>query len=99
VPVSRLAPDPQGRARRRYREALALAVMTLAISACATSPIETPDDQPVRTRVVEFVKRHPVATWVAAGVIAGSIAASSNHRDASCPPGPTICCKTPESCR
>jgi len=77
----------------------ALILSALLFSGCAVTPIETPDDQPVRTRVVEFVKRHPVATWVAAGVIAGSIAASSNHRNTSCPPGPTICCKTPESCR
>lgn len=25
------------------------------------------------------MERHPVATWVAAGIVAGSIAASTNH--------------------
>ncbi len=42
------------------------------------------------------LERHPVATWVAAGVIAGSIAASSSrHTDTSADP----LCRAPLSCK
>jgi hypothetical protein len=75
----------------------ALILSALLLSGCAVTPIETPDDQPVGTRVVEFVKRHPVATWVAAGVIAGSIAASTDHRTPHAP-GDDLC-REPLSCK
>lgn len=43
------------------------------------------------------IEKHPVATWVAAGVIAGSIAASTNHRSPS-GPGADLC-QPPLSCK
>ena len=43
------------------------------------------------------MEKHPVATWVAAGVIAGSIAASTNHRTPNAR-GDDLC-QPPLSCK
>jgi hypothetical protein len=44
------------------------------------------------------LERHPVATWVVAGIAAGTIAASDHSRRPAATDGQSICRNRPEGC-